>query len=267
MSKAKKPAKTQVRKPRASEVRVDFGREQVLSGMNLADDGTLTFFGEKGEVVEPVSIEVGSAYARPKGPKVIGRQPSQPSRIQTNLNRALSRYAFVFAIDTNTITLDERRVSMSVSVVIRDIQIVGERWDAKLVPQKAFEFHDAAVSPERIGWSDAIRRFTSHPKVRGSVALVVDSDLGAIAALNARQQPIVGDFYLPDGVELLYGCGDRGTQEFIANAAIADCDRVASRLLERLRKDGCSGEYLPPHDAPYSRCRYWAPPSGSPSER
>ena len=69
--------------------------------MNLADDGTLTFFGEKGEVVEPVSIEVGSAYARPKGPKVIGRQPSQPSRIQ-------KKVAGILGIPLRTSELDEK---------------------------------------------------------------------------------------------------------------------------------------------------------------
>lgn len=186
MSKGKRSRSKQARNPRASEIRVDFGRPQVVSGMHAADDGTLTFFGKQGEVVRPVRIEVGSVYARStKAPKVLTRQPGEPGSIQLDLNQALLRFAFVIAVDTNTIAIDERRVSISVAVLIRDIEITGRRWGAKLVPQDAFEFHDATLPPERIGWWDAIRRFTAHPDVRGAIALVVDSELGAIAAFNA----------------------------------------------------------------------------------
>jgi hypothetical protein len=262
MSRKKKKSRKQARKPRASEVRVDFGREQIVSGMKVADDGTLIFFGEHGEVVTPVRIETGSAYVRPtKAHKVLTRQVSEPAIIQLNPNRGLSRFAFVFAVDTNTIEITGKRVSMSVPVLVRDIEIDEQRWNAKLVPQDPFEFHEATISPERIGWWETIRRFTIHPDVRGPVGLVVDSDLGNISAINARQQPILDEFYLPEGVELLYGCGDRGTQEFIANAAIADCDRIASQLLDRLRKEGCSGNYSSMEGAPYARYRYWTAPS------
>ena len=265
MSKRKRARSKQVRKPRASEIRVDFGRPQVISGIHEADGGTLTFFGEQGEVVKPVRIEVGSVYTRPtKTPKVLTREPGEPGSIQLDLNQALLRFAFVIAVDTNTVVIDENGVSISVAVLIRDIEIAGQRWSAKLVPQDAFEFHDAAMPPERIGWWDAIRRFTAHPDVRGPIALVVDSELGAIAAINAREQPILDGFYLPEGVQLVYGCGDRGTQEFVSNAAIADCDRVASRLLDRVRKESPSGAYLQAVDAPYARYRYWRAPTGSP---
>lgn len=262
MSKSKRSRSTPAPKPRASEIRVDFGRPQVISGMQAADDRTLTFFGEQGEVVRPVRIEVGSLYARPtKAPKVLTRQPGVPGGIQLDLNQALLRFAFVIAVDTNMIAIDDKRVSISVAVLIRDIEIAGQRWDAKLVPQDAFEFHDAALPSERIGWWDAIRRFTAHPDIRGPIAMVVDSELSALTALNARHQPILDGFYLPEGVHLVYGCADRSTQEFVANAAIADCDRVASRLLDRLRKEGCSGAYLQAVDAPYARYRYWRAPT------
>ena len=258
-----KRAKKNIRKPRASEIRVDFGRAQVLSGMHVSDDGTLTFFDERGNVVEPARIEVGSAYDRPKKtPKVLARLTAQPARIQLDPNRGLSRFDFVLAVDTNTVEIGTTRVSISVPVLVRDIEITAGRWNAKLVPQDAFEFHDATASPERIGWWEAIKRIDSSSEVRGSVAVIVDSDLDGLATLNARREEILEGFYLPDGHELLYGCGDRGTEEYIANAAIAHCDRVARRLLARARDQGCSGTYVAATGVPYVRFRYWAPPRG-----
>ena len=249
------------RKPRASEIRVDFGREQVLSGMEVSPDGALKFFDENGEVVAPEKIGVGSAYARPeKQPKVLTRATAEPANIQLDPNRALSRFAFVLAVDTNTKQIGTAKVSVSASVLITNIEIGESRWDAKLVPQDLLEFHDATAPPERIGWWETIRRISSHPEISRPVAVIVDSELDSLEAFNARQEPILEDLYLPDGFQLLYGCGDRGTQEYIANAAIADCDRAASRVLARI-SEGVGGEYFVAEGTPYIRFRYWTPPT------
>jgi hypothetical protein len=65
-----------------TEVRVDFGRSQVLSDMHEAPDGTLTFFDQDGKPVAPARIEIGQAYARPgKSIKVLTRTAVAPERI------------------------------------------------------------------------------------------------------------------------------------------------------------------------------------------
>ena len=252
------------RKPRASEIRVDFGRDQVLSGMEVTDDGTLKFFGEKGEAVTPEKVDIGSSYVRPaKQPKVLVRVASEPEKIRLDPNRLLSRFNFIFAVDTNTLQIGAVKVSISVPVLVTNIEIGQQQWNAKLVAQDAFEFHDAIVPPERVGWWEIVKRITTFPDIQGSVAVIVDSELSRLAAFNTSREPVLEGFYLPKGIELIYGCGDRGTQEFIANAAIADCDRVASRLLDRLRQQGLNGEYFAAEGTPYTRFRYWAPPKGT----
>ena len=179
------------RKPRASEIRVDFGKEQVLSGMQVSEDGALTFFDETGESVDPLQIEVGKTYPRPakKTPKVLTRAPADRSSIQLDPNRLLLKYTYLFAADTNTAEINGTRVSISVPARISDIVIEQPRWSAKLVPLDAFEFHDAADAPERIGWSEFLRGLASHPEVHGMVGLIVDSELDALRAINVREQP------------------------------------------------------------------------------
>ncbi len=244
------------RRPRHSEVRVDFGRDQIITGMKVADDGTLAFFGPQGELVTPAHIETGSAYRRSKkDPKVLARSVMDPTTIHLDPNRALQRFAFVVAADTNTQEIQGTKVSVTASVLVSDIEIKEPQWKATLVPQDAFEFHDAESPPERVGWADVVSRITSTPGISCPVALIVDSELGSLSAINARREPILGTFYLPDGVELLYASGDRGTAEFIGNAAIADCDRTASRLLESIRTSGMSGDYQQRAATPYRRFR------------
>lgn len=236
---------------------MDFGRPQILSGIHESNDGTLTFFDENGKVVQPARIEVGAVYNRAtKARKVLTRQLSEPSKIQLDPNRALSRFAFLIAVDTNTVTIDDRRVSISASVMVQDIRIDSQSWNAKLVPQDAFEFHDATDSPERIGWWDTIRRLTANPFVRPPIGLIVDSDLGSIAAINARRTPLLRQFFVPQGIELIYGCADRGTREYISNAAIADCDRVASQLLLQISKQAFTLRYSRSEGPPYTQGRY-----------
>ena len=216
------------RKPRASEIRVGFENDQVLTGMNVADDGTLTFFDENGEPVQPAKIEVGKTYLRPaKPPKVLTRSPADASSIQLEPNRLLMKYTWLVAADTNTVEVNGTRVSVTSSVLIRDIVVDARRWSAKLHRFGAFEFHDATEPPERVGWHEVI------------------------------EKPLLGDSFLPKSFELLYGCGDRGTEEFITNAAIADCDRVASRLLDRLQSEGLVGGYNISTSRPHGRYKYW----------
>lgn len=253
---AKNRKQRKARKPRISEVRVKFGRDQVLSGMKTTD-GILTFFGESDEAAKPALVEIGAVYSRPKGPKVLTRLRSEPSKIQLDPNLGLLRFPFIFAVDTNTIQIEGKAVSMTAPCLIRNIEIGRERWSAKLVSQDTFEFHEATVSAERIGWHHIITNIVADPNIVGPIAIVVDCDLDHLTRFNARTEPILGDFYLPDGLELIYGCGDRGTQEYVANAAIADCDRIASMLLAEVRESGISNAYFPSKEPLYTRYRYW----------
>src|SRR4051794_35899582 len=198
MRKHGKKRPGQVRKQRVSEIRLDFGRHQVLGGMNQSDDGTLTFYDEQGRKVDPVHVEVGSAYLRDKGPKVLARVHSGPAAIQADVNRGLSRFDFVFAVDTNTVHIAGVQVSLAVPHLLRNIAVNERTWSFDTVPQDAFEFHDATEPPERIAWWEIIQRVRSHPDVRRArVALVVDSDLGSLRDFNARHLQMVEGFLLP----------------------------------------------------------------------
>jgi hypothetical protein len=245
------------RKERISEIRIAFDKPQTITGMKVNDDGTLVFFGLHGEEVRPSHVEVGSAYLRPnKGHKVLTRQAVSPSEIQLTPNRSLLRFAMLCAVDTNTKVFNNRRISVAAGALLSNIQLSPTQWDAKLIEQDAFEFIDAEASPERIGWWEIICRLAVHPDVPRPVGLIVDSELSELASINAHQQPVIEEYFLPEGFELIYGCGERGTEEFITNAAIAHCDRIARQTIEKSKVEP-TGIYHQSQQRTYARYRYW----------
>ena len=262
MGKKRKNTKGQARKQRVHEIRFDFGRDQVIGGLNEAEDGTLTFYDGEGKKVDPVHIEVGWGYLRDKGPKVLARMQALPHDIQGNVSRGLTRFDWVFAVDTNTVEIGGVRVSVAASHLLANIGVSGRQWTFTPVAQEAFEFHDATEPPERVAWWEIIQRVRTEADIRaGRLALVVDSDLGSLSDFNARRIPIVDGYHLPEGVELVYGSADGGTQEQITAAAIAECDRRATQILNRRRALGfAAGRYFVAPGRPYSRYGYWAPP-------
>jgi hypothetical protein len=247
------------RKPRVPIVRVDFGRAQTLSGMNLSDDGKLTFYDENGKPVAPASIEVDSSYGRKKGPKILGRVVADPQSIDLNLNRALAQYPHVFAIDTNTIETDAGKISMCVPCLIRDIEIGPTKWDAKLISQDAFEFRDATAAPEKIGWCEFTALLQKEP-LAGPVGIIVDAHLVELAPINARRQPILGRYFLPAGIELIYASSDVGKREYIGAAAMVDCDNIASQLLKQAQLSPDVDLVPASPGSPFGKQRIWVPP-------
>jgi hypothetical protein len=97
------------------------------------------------------------------------------------------------------------------------------------------EFVDVVGDPERIGWLMAFRELRDRCFLAADarVGLIVDSSLGDIPALNAREAPICEGFFLPQGVQLIYASSDVGP-EYGANKLIQMADRAARQVLDYL---------------------------------
>lgn len=247
------------KKPRKTELLLDFGKPQAITGVRVGLDGVVVVYGEDGKSVQPEHVQLGAAYDRSKGPKTLIRASGLPGNMQVDPNKALAGFDFAIAVDTNTETVGELKVSMTVAAMVRNIRIERDRWSAQLIQQDAFEFHDATEPPEIIGWCDVIRRVQGCAAVSGRVALIVDSDLGRHQDFSKRRKPLLGDFYLPDNMVLVYASSERG-REYIANTAIADCDKTAKGLLQWVKSGGITVAPVRAENAPYRCYRYWRAP-------
>lgn len=234
------------RKPRMLEVRVAFDGPVTIAGMTPPGLEPLQFFGSDGEVIVPRHVEVGIGHERKKpGLKVLNRRIAEPTDILRDPTEALMRFKTVLAVDTNTREINGARISVTACVLLlglRGDEHEPGRWHATLVEQLAYEFHDARVSPELVGWCHALQLAISTP-VPVPAALIVDSELGRLSRFNRREEEILDGYTLPAGFELVFATRDGGATEFATNAALAACDRRANSILDRIECDPAVREW------------------------
>ena len=122
------------------------------------------------------------------------------------------------------------------------------------------ELHNVTVAPERLGWWLVVSSAVNQPP-GARIALLVDSELSELAAINLRERALIANFMLPKGFELLYASTDAGGG-YLANDLLRACDRNA-RKVSRLQ----TGENVPPlreesqRGAPFSHIRVWEAPA------
>lgn len=96
-----------------------------------------------------------------------------------------------------------------------------------------FEFRDAKVPAEQVGWVYAIRSFPlgALKNRSGCVAVVVDHQLGELVPFNRREKRIANMMYLPPEFTLVYASSERGKNQFV-NKAMNMADWLAGRMLD-----------------------------------
>jgi hypothetical protein len=255
------PMDPQDRKPRIVELRVAFDGPMEITGMSAPGTEPFQLFGKDGKPVLAQSVELGMGFQRPhKGPtniKVLNRAAADITEMWRDPTRALQRFRTLLAVDTGTRTLSGARVSVAASIALVEFTITGGRWSAKIVDQDPYEFHNANISPERIGWVDLMQRAVT-TALPTPVGIIVDSELGELPDYNRRTTPIVPGFPMPVGYELVFASADAGTSEYLGNAAIQYCDRRAKAFLDRIERD--EGARRAPFEARDSLCekrRHW----------
>lgn len=234
------------------------GRIQLLA------DGTVRIVSDDGQAIEPQSVDVAVLYQRESGKdKIITRGPGAPGAMSIDGNRIVLPYASVVAVDTNTRRIRGARVSCT--AIVRVVREPDGSFE--YIPIAAVEFHDATASPERLGWHYAIRTleesFPRPPEMarpprngeRRGVALVVDSELGALDAINRRAAPYFAEFLLPPDITMVYASSDAGSEEHIANRAIATCDKFASHILRDIEANESEEGFEVEPSLPFRRFR------------
>jgi hypothetical protein len=115
------------------------------------------------------------------------------------------RYSSVFALDTNTTVVESSRISIASAVRGKFTQSErGVEVDIQL--QGAYELHNAVGDPERLAWRLFLQELVNTPGYRPSmrIGVVVDSSLDALSRISRRQEAIHDEYYIPDGIELIF---------------------------------------------------------------
>ncbi len=228
-----------MKQPRHQSVHVKFAPGVTPTKVVVGPNRQLQFEDDDG-VITPESGTWHFSYDRKNKPqpKELGRLELEPSQLNSEPLLVLQKYDSIIAVDTNTKLIRGERVSVGCAVqgtlnFDNLHHIIGSYW-----PTACIELRNATLSPERILWEmvlGGVERSDVYNSVR-SIGVIVDSELGALADLNRRSEPIRGSFYVPAKCELIYASADKGT-EWLGHHMIKLCDRIASYALKEIESD------------------------------
>jgi hypothetical protein len=226
------------RKPRNERILVTT-RDKV-SSINVGFDRT------KGKIYfdEPViNSHSEVAYDRKKGEKIISKIPIPGDELRINPDAAIENsFDIVFAVDTNTRSIRDERVSVTGVVQCHKIFIADQSGVAERVwhyfSPICFAFAGARDPAERAGWALAIELIHNSPDFvpYERIGVIVDAYLGELSGYNVGKLPIVPGVLLPKRFSLLYASADTGG-EYFANQMLSHADRAAKICLTKI-EDG-----------------------------
>jgi len=232
MGNKKRLHNKQKAKERSTSIVLDMGRPVALRGATFTGEGGVSVFAEDGSVT-PEHAWIEATYPRAKGPKILNRIDLEPAALVVDPNDALGKYLWIFAVDTNKPS--DEAVTFS-GVVQAQVAVLGPNTHRLgIAREMVIELHNVEFPAERFGWWLVISSIVNRP-AGSRIAVLVDSDLSNLPAINRREQPILGKNYLPGGFELHYASSDAGS-EFIANQLLKRADRNARQIVQLCKRD------------------------------
>ena len=232
------------------------GKPVVIKRIAIGKNGHIIFESAAGQE-QPTASHLVTTYERlSKGPKLIHRLIVPPENLTLNPDFALTRYTWVFAVDTNK---PEASLPNVVFTGIAQAKVVPQAdvsLELSTYRDTVVELHNLASSAERFGWAFVCKSSVDLPD-DSFVAVIVDSDLGDIPSINRREKPIINNYYLPDHFELLYAT-DKG--KYIANQLLKLCHRNSCEVARHVVLTPESS--LPPllkanPEDPFTHIRVW----------
>ncbi len=201
------------------------------NGKVFLKDGELMIENE-GELLPLSSCTFQKEYEREKKPKILLKFPAESSHL--NLNRSLSEFDILYAVDTNTIEVSDKFYSIGTIVICELEKKVNElkaNYSIMNIIESVNEYRHPNI--EQVMWKGAIEHIISNDKLKSTekVGFVVDCDLGNLNKYNSKELPIFDKFYLPDNFKLIYASADSGN-EYLPNKLIKLADSEATKILK-----------------------------------
>lgn len=204
----------------------------------ISPDGGFSLRDADGNEVIPESIERTVSYEREgKNPKIQSHASVSNESLSVNGLEELQKYDSVIAIDTNTKSIEGKRLSVCAFVnckFIPDPDGVRIEHDGKL---NIFEFWNvpAEENAEKLALLKVVNDIQrssegSIPKI----CLITDCDVEAHDSINRNTRPLYRKWMLPTNFHLQYASTDTGSEAF--HKLIRFCDTQANAYFRYLAK-------------------------------
>lgn len=173
-------------------------------------------------------------YERESGKnKVVSHIDCDGKNIHLNQMQNLKNNVdFLFAVDTNTTSINNQRTSFSVSYFVPNI-LNSYGSQIRFIPFLAYEINEVSlhINPERVGWHLLIQQIIKNPTydLKQKIRIIVDSELDLLKNINDRKVSYYDIYFIPNNIQLMYASADTG-KEFLANRMISLCDKMATKI-------------------------------------
>lgn len=221
-------------KPRTTSITLDMGEPVKVRAFAMSPSGEIQLIGEDDKPLRHISATIERSYDRPKGPKVLSRVPlGNRAKLIADPDRALLQFDTIFAVDSNSRSINGRMVSVAAITLCKWLQrdptpVVG------FAPTQAMEFRDVDCHPDLLALKHFLIRLRETPNISeaGRIGIVIDSHLGDLPKIEARDVPLLDDYFLPVWVSLIYASDSASDR--ISNVLLRESDKAATRLLRQI---------------------------------
>jgi hypothetical protein len=228
------------KKARSTQIYVEL-REDAILNWNERDKA-LEFLNSKGEVSKKHLVSIGEGYERKGKALKILRQVVNRLGGAIKMGPEAIYFDRYIGIDTSYKVWGDNFICATACLTI-DQTIDhekglnrGDTLEGVCLPRLIF-WCKGGTNPERYGWKRFIETIVKaddfNPEY--TYGIVVDSELGLLPKINAREEPVFEDYFLPSNVSLIYASADTG-EDYFYNQLIRSTDRVASSALEKARQ-------------------------------
>jgi hypothetical protein len=218
VGKNKRMKEARRKKNRTTSLVLDMGYPVDLRFIKEMADGRIVVETKDGPVL-PARAWVETTYPREKGDKVTNRIHVKSEALVFGPDLALTQYEWIFAVDTNKPSATEP-VTLTAIVQAQVNQCEPNLYRIGIASEKVVEIHNAEHSGERDGWWLVISSIINREDGK-KIAILVDAHFSDLPEINRREQPVIGNSYLPAGFDLIYASSDKPN------------DSIANRLLRR----------------------------------
>lgn len=192
-------------------------------------DGTIKLFSD-GEAIVPKSASLSVSYKGTSKFVCVNDLIIPAASMTIDPHKSYLTFDELYAVDTNTKPILNTRYAISVAVKA-DITLSNNCYRVKTTQLIAKGF-SSDMNHEKIGWHILITHLIETNAINGEklIGIVVDHDMDNITKYNRKEIPIIGDYFLPEGVRLIYAKSER--KGSIYNGLIKNCDERSNNLFD-----------------------------------
>ncbi len=188
----------------------------------------------------PQDIVSQVSYKRNSGKSKIVNQAKLDefsSLMQWHPHFFLKNYNAIFAIDTNTKDIGNKKISVACYSWLENKgknENGGITCNCMILGYYCYENIEPGTA-EKVSLVNLIKNIQNYPFYlsENKIAIVTDHGLENIEKINKRDLPIIDNEYLPLNFDILYASADVG-KEYLLNKLIADCDREANNFFKKI---------------------------------